>query len=381
MSSVIKLSQHFISNLFLHPEEAKSVTPLEWQSLILVLRKSQLLARFGLLFDSAEVLSALPQQVQRHFKNAITLAGKQRKQVQYESLQLVKFLNQKSIQLVFLKGAGYTLADNAPALGRVYSDIDILVKKHDLLSVEQNLAFTGWFAQELNDYDERYYREWAHEIPPLAHGVRGTVLDIHHNIVPLVSGRSINVDVLLGYTQVLDSGIIVLNSAAMTVHSFIHLFFNEEFSSGYRDMTDLFLLMDNQNEAYWQDVVTISTNIGFTKELALALRYAELYFGFNAPAFVKNASVITNVRISLLEDFIFKRVLAPKHPLVDVRWKGLAELLGLIRGHWLKMPIHILIPHLFVKGYRSLAESLFGEHIFTKKSPEMADNLGENLKK
>jgi hypothetical protein len=66
---------------------------------------------------------------------------------------------------------------------------------------------------------------------------------------------------------------------------------------------------------------------------------------------------------------------------IEMQWRGLAELLGLIRGYWLEMPVHILLPYLLVKGYRSLAESLFGGHIFTKKSLEITDNLGENLKK
>ena len=33
-------------------------------------------------------------------------------------------------------------------------------------------------------YDQRYYREWMHELPPLLHVRRQTALDVHHAIAP-----------------------------------------------------------------------------------------------------------------------------------------------------------------------------------------------------
>ena len=45
----------------------------------------------------------------------------------------------------------------------------------------------GWQYDEVNDYDQRYYRDWMHETPPLIHKNRSMEVDLHHNIVPPVS--------------------------------------------------------------------------------------------------------------------------------------------------------------------------------------------------
>ncbi|UUZ51358.1 nucleotidyltransferase family protein [Massilia sp. B-10] len=36
-------------------------------------------------------------------------------------------------------------------------------------------------------YDQRYYRVWMHEIPPMQHVQRGSVIDVHHAILPLTA--------------------------------------------------------------------------------------------------------------------------------------------------------------------------------------------------
>jgi hypothetical protein len=40
----------------------------------------------------------------------------------------------------------------------------------------------------MDPYDERYYREWIHELPPLRFPGRFLELDLHHTILPL-TGR------------------------------------------------------------------------------------------------------------------------------------------------------------------------------------------------
>ncbi len=36
-------------------------------------------------------------------------------------------------------------------------------------------------------YDDLYYRQWMHELPPLVHGERGRMVDVHHTILPLTA--------------------------------------------------------------------------------------------------------------------------------------------------------------------------------------------------
>ena len=53
--------------------------------------------------------------------------------------------------------------------------------------VEGALMLHGWSTTHHDAYDQRYYRKWMHELPPLKHNTRGTVLDVHHAILPVTA--------------------------------------------------------------------------------------------------------------------------------------------------------------------------------------------------
>jgi len=85
---------------------------------------------------------------------------------------------------VYLKGSAYHLAGFSEFSGRLMSDIDILVSEATLPKVEKALKETGWLSTHLNDYDQKFYRQWSQEIPPMRHLKRRTELDLHFNILP-----------------------------------------------------------------------------------------------------------------------------------------------------------------------------------------------------
>jgi hypothetical protein len=41
--------------------------------------------------------------------------------------------------------------------------------------------------------------------------------------------------------------------------------------------------------------------------------------------------------------------------------------LAILRGHYIKMPLPLLVYHLLVKSGRGIIESILGKHVFTKK--------------
>ena len=79
-----------------------------------------------------------------------------------------KVLATVDVDLVLLKGAAYLMAGLPAARGRVFSDVDILVPVARLAEVENALMLHGWSTTHHNAYDQRYYRQWMHELPPLA---------------------------------------------------------------------------------------------------------------------------------------------------------------------------------------------------------------------
>ena len=372
------LSQKSIIQLYIQPQLATSVSLRQWESLILVMRSEQLLARFGYRFREVGVLATLEKCVQRHFENAITLAEHQHTQIRYEAKKLSSYLKGKTKKLVFLKGGAYVLSNCSASIGRTCGDVDVIVEKSDITAVEKALILAGWCHKDINDYDDQYYRKWAHEIPPLTHGVRGTVLDLHHNLVPIISGRMVDTEILFRYTKTHSHGIETLTEPAMFVHSSIHLFFNEDFKYAYRDIFDLYLMSKGKSSAFWIEVINISKALNFKSEVDKAIRYLSLCFELKLPP---ETISLFDKKLFVFElsfkDKVFISGLSPKHYLSTDFFGTISAWLLMLRGHFLKMPLPILFYHLTVKSVRAILESVLGKHIFTKveNSKSIQNNL------
>jgi hypothetical protein len=362
-------SADFVCQVYLHPETSLQYTAKQWQQLVLVLRNQQLLACYSAEFKRAGIFEQIPVQTQRHFLNADVLAENHKRHAKFEASELLKTLNNSQRKyFIFLKGAGYTLSEGRVGQTRIYNDIDILTDKPAIDGIEKRLSLLGWLSEELTEHDEKYYRKWAHEIPPLRHGKRGTIVDIHHNIVPIISGRHIDADKFASYSVTTEDGFQILSYAAMTLHSLIHLFFNEDVKKGYRDLIDIHTLMTYHSDGdYWQTLLSLAQETGFQLELFLACRYAAKILQTDIPEFVQNEiNQFCPWNIAFL-DFIYEKSLVPNHPICQPKFFATAEFMILIRGHFQKMPLHILIYHLTCKAGVSLIQSIFGKHVFTKE--------------
>lgn len=363
-------ASQLLLHLFQQPQLAVTLSADTWVHLIRLLRQQQQLARYAYLFRQAGVFTQLPQYARHHLRNAEIIADKQYRQVSAEAAELTQLLAPLQVKPVFLKGAAYALQQGLPAgIGRTFSDLDILVPKEQITAVEQRLSVFGFLPEPVSAYDQHYYRKWTHEIPPLRHHSRGTILDIHHNLIPPISGRAPDIRRFWQQLNLTADGYQVLSLPAMTLHSLIHLFFNEDFKKGFRDLTDLHLLFAGFSEQDWEQLLQLAEQTGFMFELMLACRYTSYLLATPIPAWVMQQTEQyqpSKLRLRLL-DFIFLRLLSPQHPLLNTYLDQLAALLALIRGHWLKMPPQILFGHLSVKAFCAVRDALFGKHQFSPK--------------
>lgn len=365
------LSATDVCQAFINPKSALTFSTKQWQQLVQILRNQQLLACYSAKFKQAGVFEQIPVQTQRHFLNSDVLAANHKKQVLFEAAELKREIGGKQQFLIFLKGAGYTLSGAFVGDTRIYNDIDILSDKSSIDDIEKKLCLFGWLSEELTEHDEKYYRKWAHEIPPLRHGKRGTIVDVHHNIVPIISGRHLDASEFATHSVTTKDGFQILSFAAMTLHSLIHLFFNEDVKKGYRDLIDIHTLMTHHNEGdYWQELVSLSKETGFELELFLACRYVQDIFSTDIPIEVlEQMSSKCPWNIKYL-DFMYKKALKPNHPICRPEMFSLAEFFILLRGHFQKMPLHILILHLTTKSFVGITQALLGKHFFTKELDE-----------
>ena len=354
------LSRDLLARTLRTPDTVTRFSMSEWDILVRQSRAAGLLARLAYLFRRHRLAAAIPAAAQWHFDAAETLADKQRTAVRWELQQLRAALADLDSPLVVLKGAAYVAANLPAAEGRLFNDIDILVPREQLPRAESSLMLAGWHATGLSEYDKRYYRRWMHELPPMQHIQRDTVVDVHHAILPdtaryhpdsaKLRSRAVEVEDL--------PGVYVLAAEDRILHSATHLFHDGELPHGLRDLTDLDLLLRDATAAdpdFWTRLTARADELQLSRPLFYALRYLNHFLDTPIPDSVNitlAGSAPNRVTLSLM-DGIFTRVLAPTHDSCADGYTPTARLAAFIRAHWLRMPAHLLIPHLFHKAFIS----------------------------
>lgn len=327
-----------------------------WDLLIRQARSADLLARLAVLIKQAGLLNSIPQQPRAHLESALVLAEAQAVAVRREVEHVRQALNMLGIEPILLKGGAYLIAELPAAQGRLFSDLDILVPHSRLAEVEATLMLNGWATTHHDPYDQRYYRQWMHELPPMLHIRRMTVLDVHHAIVPATADLKPSSNALLDKAQTAVPGVRVLAPVDMVLHSATHLFYNEEFSHGLRDMSDLDLLLRHfsQQPDFWNELLDRARELGLTRPLHYCLSYCTRLFATPVPADIATAAsrLDTHGYTRRIMDRLWLQVLGSLHPSARGTGAAIAGQLLYLRAHWHRMPPWLLLYHLCMKSLR-----------------------------
>jgi hypothetical protein len=352
-----------VSRALRAPESLLHFSMGVWDTLVRQARRCGLLARLPHRLEQAGRLNLIPQAARWHFEAAATLAARQQIAVRWEVEKIRDALSGLPFPLIVLKGGAYVVADLPAASGRLFNDLDILVPREHLGTVEAALMLAGWHPSPLSDYDQRYYRRWMHEIPPMQHVKRATVIDVHHAILPDTTRHHPHSN-LLASQAVSVAGldnVRVLAPADMLLHSAAHLFHDGELPHGLRDLSDLDLLLHHfaADETFWSRLAARAGELDLARPLFYALRYARHFLDTPVPASIDDALAHAAPSASRLVwmDAIFTRALAPDHASSSDAFTGLARKAAFVRAHWLRMPPRLLLPHLFHKAFVSPFES------------------------
>jgi len=342
-----------------NPQSTSDFSIKDWETLVRQGRAANLLGRINYLLDKENLVQQTPQKALRHFQAAAMSGARQREHTLREVAEIYQIAAKKELCFTVLKGAAYVIMDLSCSHGRTFSDIDILVARPDVSSIEFGLLINGWTRVFVDDYDQRYYREWMHEIPPLRHKDRQTVIDLHHNILPPTNKDSPRPDKFCHQTvhrpEVGD--IQVLASEDALIHSATHLFSESEYHNGLRDLSDIDLLLKHfsaQTPAFTSQLITRALTLGLAKYLYLALRYTRLVL-HNQSGITSQQEHQINPNFSPLYlkllDFCFLNIFLPDHS-TSRSWRlPLAKFILHIRGHLIRMPLKMLIPHLLHKAF------------------------------
>lgn len=280
------------------------------------------------------------------FRNALLRAGHDHRMLQFEMNRLEHALKESGIIPLILKGGAYVALGKRAGKGRRVSDLDILVTESELEEVEAKLELAGWHVDETTDnpYDQAYYRDHMHELPPLRHKKRGTILDVHHRLLPKTARYCVDFKAMRQAAIRLGSRqLTTFDDVDLFIHSAVHAFGDGSFDTPARSLVELYMLYEELSPANKDRLGQRTVEVGAGIPVAIALWAVGWFFSVNSAGLEAN-KLMKYRRHLLLRWAIISKTL--ERPLSAV-----AKAFLYIRSHYLRMPLHLLIPHLVRKAF------------------------------
>lgn len=318
--------------------EATSLAPRDWDGVIGVARAEAMLATLAHRLEGAE----LPPPVAALFADQRGAADVAQKQALWEAEMARRALAPQGIEFVLLKGTAYAAAGLSCSAGRQIGDLDILVGAHDIRRAENALLNAGWEWVKSDPYDDHYYREYMHELPPLIHSGRDRMIDVHHTILPRTHRVTPDALAMLGDAVRVADGLAVLYPADMAAHCAAHLLADGDLQGGLRNLWDFHCLTRDfvaTDSGYWGKLDERAEMHGLHEPVHRAARLARDLYGAVLPSGWDRHDP---------GDIWYRRRLLAR----DDWGRSTAFLLQqafYIRSHWLRMPPAMLARHLWTK--------------------------------
>jgi hypothetical protein len=180
---------------------------------------------------------------------------------------------------------------------------------------------------------------------------------VHHNILPDTAKLNPKAERLLMNVRPIPNyeNVYTLSPVDMVLHSATHLFHEGELDKGLRDLIDLDSLFRHFSEVepnFWYELVPRAKDLDLLPPLYYAIRYVTRILNTPIPKGIINEVEEGRPRFPGLMDFLFDRALMPNHPSCDDMFTGFSRWALYVRSHHLRMPLHLLIPHLVRKAYK-----------------------------
>lgn len=343
-------SPDLLRRALVRPETLDGLSAADWSRLLHLARGAALIGRLAADVRRVGLFERLAAPIQDQLIAGERQAGLSRRRITWEIDRLKRAFFARPMRLILLKGAAYYARGLTCGEGRFASDIDILVDRADLQLAEATLMAAGWEAMKVSAYDQRYYRDWMHELPPLRHGDRGTVIDVHHTILPLTSRLTPDAAKLVAAAQAVDGSIYVLDQPDMLLHSAVHLFQDGEIGGYLRDLVDQrdMLAEFGASAEFWPRLITRAQELGLTRPLYYSLRYAGRLLDAPVPAEIlrQSRTFAPPLPVRLAMDTLVEAAIFPIFLFERRRWAALAGRCLYLRAHWLRMPPAMLAGHL-----------------------------------
>jgi len=318
--------------------DAASLASRDWDGVIGVARAEAMLATLACHLEAAD----LPPHVASLFADQRAAAKVATAQALWEAEMARRSLDPAGVEFVLLKGTAYAAAQLPCAAGRQIGDLDILVPWHDIGRAENLALLDGWEWVKQDAYDDAYYRDHMHELPPLIHKSRDRMIDVHHTILPRTHRVTPDALALVGDAIQTPDGFRILNPADMVCHCAAHLIADGDLQGGLRNLWDFHCLTRDFSAAdpgFWSALDRRVAMHGLGAAVHRAARLARDIYGAHLPDGWDRHDPT---------DIWFRRRLLARDD-----WGRATHFLlqqgFYIRSHWLRMPPVMLARHLWTK--------------------------------
>lgn len=349
--------RNILINVLREPRRMLELSVEDWNELFREARISNLGGRLAADADALGVVENLPLKVQDLFKSFRYRSASSMRMITWEMNRVKRALRSGDEKVILLKGAAYIDRKLKCTRGRVSVDLDILVAKNRLDWAEEQFLAAGWQHHLENDYDQKFYREYSHELPPMVHPDRQISIDVHHSILPVTSRVYLDMSKMINDAMTASEGFYTFSNVDMFLHSVVHLWQDGEVRSSLRNLLEQHDMLGEfgADPKFWQKLVPRAEELGFTRALYYALRYTRMIMGTDIPGHVL-ADINRyrpNVLARALMDWMVPGVISPTKGARGLsRWLSMNGLY--IRSHWLRMPPMLLCKHLSIKFMRRL---------------------------
>jgi Uncharacterised nucleotidyltransferase len=319
------------------PQSVLTLDAAGWTALLAMAHAERLRATLAHRLDGLPV----PVRAAEILTSARIAADEARVRALWEIEMAVRALAPLDVPVVLLKGSAFIAAGLSAGQGRLVGDLDILVPRARLDDVEAALLAAGWEWLKSDPYDDHYYRTWMHELPPMIHRDRDAMIDVHHTILPLTARPRPDAEAMIADSVVIANGLRVLKPEDMIIHAAAHLLADGDMSGGLRNLWDIHcLLADNADQPdFWTQLDARAAHHGLGVAVARTLRLSADLFGTPIPT--------QHDRWNRQDKWYRTRLLA-RDGWGRETHKAL-RFAFYIRSHLIRMPLPLLVRHLFTK--------------------------------
>ncbi len=309
------------------PVLAQDLDVAGWNSLIAAAKAERLIAALALRLEPIDT----PPAVRPILADAMADAAREGQQAVWEADRAAHALRGLDVPVILLKGAAYVATGLAAGQGRFVGDLDILVPRIALRDVETALFAAGWEWVKEDSYDDAYYRQWMHELPPMIHAERDRMIDVHHTILPLTARPKPDAAAMIADARSIGDGLYIFSPEDRVIHAAAHMLADGDLQGGLRNLWDIHLLL---RDAQADRLAERARLHGLASAVEQATRLAAALYGQGS-------------RLTLWDRIVIARLVARNGWGRESR--KLLVFAFFVRSHWLRMPPLMLARHLWTK--------------------------------